>query len=144
MVVGGYSPPVDVGGYFLRSTSVAAFLRCRLCIVADPHPEGKLCTMAETYQHTLDGVALEKMAETYQDLFRGASWLKVRVPFGKMHVYLKCRIIEHVKPQASVPEFAILDYASCIFPNGKRIPAGGHTPLGIQLFNPKAACAGYV
>ena len=68
---------------------------------------------------------MEKMAETYQGLFRGASWLKVRVPFGKMHVYVKCRIREHVKPQASVPEFAILGYASYIFPNSKRKPAGG-------------------
>ena len=83
------------------------------------------------------------MAETYQDLFRGASWQKVRVPFGKMHVYLKCRIIEHVKPQASVPEFTILDYANYMFPNSKRLPAGGYIPLGFRLFIPKAACAGY-
>ena len=62
-------------------------------------------------------VVLEKMAETYQDLFRGASWLKVKVPFRKMHVYPKCCIIEHVKPQALVPDFALLDYASYISPN---------------------------
>ena len=47
----------------------------------------------------------KEMAEPHLGLVRGASWMEVGVPVMTKWVYLKCRIGEHVAPQALLEEF---------------------------------------
>ena len=56
------------------------------------------------------------MAKTYQGLVRGASGMEVGFPVAMKHLHLKCRISEHVTPQALLREFKECGLCKSYFP----------------------------